>query len=256
MNNFLEIAQLAAKESGKILKNDFYNLSTVMAKGKHDVVSETDLKSEEIILSILQSHFPSHSIISEEAGKKTQESEYCWYIDPIDGTSNFITGNAYFAVSIALAFKNDIITAVIYNPVLDELYYAEKGKGSFLNDKSISVSKRNRLAESYIATAYSASENDIQLGIEMQKKLALHSRRLVLNFAPALDLCNIAKGRLDALVDNGSTCEDHAAGSLILTEAGGKVENLNSNDWDVNRTGIIASNGLLHTEVKNTIQNT
>jgi len=134
---------------------------------------------------------------------------------------------------------------VVYNPISNELFYAEKGKGAFLNGEKISVSGRENISGSLLALAYAPEEKEIKEGIALLEKLVLQCRRVVINFAPAFDLCNIARGRIDGLIDNGSTPEDHAAASLILTEAGGKLRNLDQPDWDVNRTGIIASNNLL-----------
>ena len=131
---------------------------------------------------------------------------------------------------------------VVYNPISKELFHAEKGNGAWLDSKEISVSERSELSGSFLAVAFAAEEDKIHDGISMIGKLALQARRVVVNFAPALDLCNIARGRLDALIDNGSTPEDHAAASLILSEAGGILRNYDQPGWDFNRTGIIASN--------------
>jgi fructose-1,6-bisphosphatase/inositol monophosphatase family enzyme len=241
-----EVAIEAAKEAGSIAKEDFYNAGAYKDKGAHDVVTETDMKSEECILKIIKNAFPDHTVISEEAGKQIQGSEYSWYVDPIDGTSNFITGNPYFAISLGIARKGEIISGVVYNPLLDEMYVAEKGGGAFLNAKKIKVSTTSEMKNALVATAYSADEADIQTGINIQQNLALTARRVVLNFAPALDLCNIARGRIDGIIDNGSTPEDHAAASIILEEAGGALQNLHKDYWDVNTTGIVASNGFIH----------
>jgi len=239
------IALQAAQKAGKILKNNFFKQSRVEGKGEHDVVTETDRESENVILEILKDNFPDHSFIAEESGSQQTDSEYAWYIDPLDGTSNFITGNPYFSVSIALSFKKEIILAIVFNPILDEMHVAEKNKGAFLNNEPLRVSRNSQLSEALLASAYSMDESDIKRGLKTIETLALNTRKVVINFSPALDLCNIARGRIDGLVDNGTTPEDHAAGSLILTEAGGIVQNYYDEDWDVNKIGIIASNGVL-----------
>lgn len=243
----------AVKEAGKILRINFFKKIQVESKGKHDVVTVTDKESEEIILKILKSYYPKHNFVAEESGTSRHNSKYTWFIDPLDGTSNFITGNPYFSVSIALALENEIILGVVYNPILNELYYTEKGVGSFVNGKRLKISSTSKLAKAVIASAYSKKESDIKLGLITIEKLALNSKKVVINFSPALDLCNIARGRLDALVDNGTTPEDHAAGSLILTEAGGKIQNYNSKNWNVRKTGIIATNGKLHNSIINLV---
>ncbi|MFW9880767.1 MAG: inositol monophosphatase family protein [Candidatus Thorarchaeota archaeon] len=242
---YKDIAIKAAKKSGKILKNNFFKQVDVEGKGKHDVVTETDRESEVAILEMLKGAFPEHSFVAEESGSQQGASEYTWYIDPLDGTSNFITGNPYFSVSIALALKEEIILSIIFNPILDEMYIAEKGKGAFMNNERLYVSENKKLSEALLASAYSMDERDIKRGLKTIEALALSVRKVIINFSPALDLCNIARGRIDGLVDNGTTPEDHAAGSLILSEAGGVVQNYDDKNWDVNKVGIIASNGVL-----------
>jgi myo-inositol-1(or 4)-monophosphatase len=212
-------------------------------------VTHADYQSEALIMKELQAAYPEYSIITEESPNIKGKTEYCWYIDPLDGTNNFITGSPYFVVSIGLAFQDEIILGVVYNPISNELFYAEKGKGAFLNGEKISVSGRENISGSLLALAYAPEEKEIKEGIALLEKLVLQCRRVVINFAPAFDLCNIARGRIDGLIDNGSTPEDHAAASLILTEAGGKLRNLDQPGWDVNRTGIIASNNLLQNQL-------
>jgi fructose-1,6-bisphosphatase/inositol monophosphatase family enzyme len=241
----MELVISAAKKAGSLLRREFYRNIPFDPKGNHDIVTRADHESESLILGILHSGYPDYGIITEESDNISGESDYCWYIDPLDGTSNFITGNPYFAVSIALAEKNVIVLGVVYNPVSGDLFQAETGSGAYLNGNKISVSDRSDLADSFVAVAFSAEEDKIKKGITLIERLVLSCRRIVVNFAPSLDLCNIARGKIDALIDNGSTPEDHAAGSLILTEAGGLVRNLDQAGWDVNRTGIIASNSKI-----------
>jgi myo-inositol-1(or 4)-monophosphatase len=245
----LENVITVAKSAGAILAREFSHINKFDAKGEHDIVTHADYQSEALIMKELQAAYPDYSIITEESPNIEGKTEYCWYIDPLDGTNNFITGSPYFVVSIGLAYQNEIILGVVYNPISDELFHAERGKGAFLNGESISVSNRRDLAESLLAMAYAAEEDKIRQGITILETFVLQCRRVVINFAPALDLCNIARGRIDALIDNGSTPEDHAAASIILTEAGGQLRNFDQSGWDVNRTGIIASNTLLHDQL-------
>ncbi len=249
--NILEKVISVAKSAGAILAHEFSHINKFDAQGEDDIVTHADYQSEALIMKELQAAYPEYSIITEESPNIEGKTEYCWYIDPLDGTNNFITGSPYFVVSIGLAYQDEIILGVVYNPISDELFYAEKGKGAFLNGGKISVSGRKDISGSLLALAYAPEEDEIRQGIAILEKLVLKCRRVVINFAPALDLCNIARGRIDGLMDNGSTPEDHAAASLILTEAGGKLRNLDQPGWDVNRTGIIASNGLLHDQLLN-----
>lgn len=246
---FKELALKAALRAGDILKSNFFRQSNIEGKGKHDIVTQTDRQSEMAILNTLQEYFPDHTYVAEESGTFQTNSEYSWYIDPLDGTSHFVTGNPYFSVSVALAYKGDVILAVIYNPILNELYTAEKGQGAFLNNTPIHVSLGNNLADAIISSAYSSFDSEIKEGLQTIEKLALNTRKVIINFSPAMDLCNTARGKLDGVVTRGTTPEDHAAGSLIVTEAGGKVENFGNSRWNINEKGIIASNGYLHKNI-------
>lgn len=247
--NPLEKVISIARSAGAILANEFSHINKFDSKGEHDIVTHADYQSEALIMKELQASYPEYSIITEESPNIKGTTKYCWYIDPLDGTNNFITGSPYFVVSIGLAYHDEIILGVVYNPISDELFYAEKGKGAFLNGEKISVSGRKDLSGSLLALAYAPEEDEIRQGIALLETFVLRCRRVVINFAPALDLCNIARGRLDGLIDNGSTPEDHAAASIILSEAGGSLRNFDQPGWDVNRTGIIASNTLLQDQL-------
>ena len=247
--NILENVITIAKSAGAILAHEYRHINKFDTKGEHDIVTHADYQSEALIMKELQAAYPEYSIITEESPNIKGKTEYCWYIDPLDGTNNFITGSPYFVVSIGLAFQDEILLGVVYNPISDELFYAEKGKGAFLNGDKISVSGRENISGSLLALAYAPEEVEIKQGLALLESLVLQCRRVVINFAPAFDLCNIARGRIDGLIDNGSTPEDHAAASIILTEAGGKLRNLDQPGWDVNRTGIIASNNLLQDQL-------
>lgn len=247
--DYKSVAIQAIYEAGKVLVESFYSNTEAKEKGAHDLVSKTDINSEKTILEIIKSSFPKHTYIAEESGKSKTDSEYTWYIDPLDGTSNFLLGIPYFSISIALSLKDEVIFGAVFNPLLDELYTAEKGNGSYLNDKEIKVSSRSNIKSAFIASAYSANEKDIKRGLKTIEQLSLATRKVVINFSPALDLCNVARGKLDALVDNGTTPEDHAAGSLIVTEAGGQVSNYKKDTWNVNEVGIVASNGTIQKSV-------
>jgi myo-inositol-1(or 4)-monophosphatase len=247
--NVLETVTSVVKSAGAILAHEFRHIKKFDTKGDHDIVTHADYQSEALIMKELQIAYPEYSIITEESPNIEGKTEYCWYIDPLDGTNNFITGSPYFVVSIGLAYQHEIILGVVYNPISDELFYAEKGKGAFLNGERISVSERNEISGSLLALAYAPEEEAIRQGLALLETFVLKCRRVVINFAPALDLCNIARGRIDGLIDNGSTPEDHAAASLILSEAGGSLRNFDQAGWDVNRTGIIASNGRLQDQM-------
>ena len=245
----LETVISVARSAGTILAEEFGSINAFDAKGEHDIVTRADYRSEALIMKELQTAYPEYSIITEESPNITRDSDYCWYIDPLDGTNNFITGSPYFVVSIGLAYQNEIVLGVVYNPVSRELFHAEKGQGAFLNNQRIAVSARADIDGSLLALAYAPEKDKIKQSIHLLESLVFRCRRVVINFAPAFDLCNIARGRLDGLIDNGSTPEDHAAASLILTEAGGRLSDFDRPSWDLNSIGIFASNGSLHDQL-------
>jgi myo-inositol-1(or 4)-monophosphatase len=253
---YRETITSAVHEAGLILREEFQALKEYTEKARHDIVTRADYRSEKRIIEILRSAFTDYSIRAEESGQDSSKSDYCWYVDPLDGTSNFVTGNPYFAVSIGLVHHGIAIAGGVYSPISEEFYYAEKGQGASLNGKEIHVSRRSSLEKALMASAYAAEPENIVKGLRQIEQLALACRRVVINFAPSLDLCNIARGRLDALVDNGSTPEDHAAGSLILSEAGGFLRNMYRDSWDLNTTGIIAGNKYLRQAVLNKLKHT
>jgi myo-inositol-1(or 4)-monophosphatase len=250
-SQFFKVAMDAVKDAGKVLAKYFTQLgaSDIKSKSMHDVVSVADLESEKIILKRITTPFPDHNIVAEESGTTSRNNDYTWYVDPLDGTANFVMGNPYFSTSIGLEYKNEMILGVVYNPVLDELYRAVVKTGAYLNNTKISVSEKSRLDESFLAVGYAPEPENIKEGLNTVEKLALVFKRVSINFSPALDLCNIARGRVDALIDNGTTPEDHAAGTLILKEAGGSFQNYNKETWDVNTKGIVATNTLLHNQL-------
>ena len=197
--NFKDVAIKSAKLAGRLVKEAFRGSDfSVEAKGKHDIVTSVDRSAEHLIIQNILKHFPGHSIHSEEIGNLDKDSQYTWIIDPLDGTNNFFTGNSYFAISIALASYEKIMLGVVYVPMLDDLYYAEKGQGAYLNDIKIGVSDRKKLKHSFIASAYSSKKSELTAGLKSIKKLSKASRRVVVNFAPSIDPCNVASGRLDA----------------------------------------------------------
>lgn len=249
INNYKIIAMEVAKEAGTVLKKYFDQGFIVEAKAVNDVVTIADFESEKIILDKLKKHFPDHSIFAEESGDHNPNAEYKWIVDPLDGTRNFAAGCPFFAVSIALSYKNETILGVVYNPMVDELYFAQNGEGAFLNDKKIKVSDKTNLNDAILEIATIFTDFDGGKGLSAIQKLANKTRVIVNYLAPSISLCAVARGRLDGVLDFGTTQEDHAAGALIVQEAGGKVSTPNSSGWDYMKTGVIASNPILSSEI-------
>ncbi len=242
----LEVAIKAALEAGKILEKYFETDILKELKEDNSIVTLADRDSEDIIKKIILSAFPSHSILGEETGHTKNGHEYIWHVDPVDGTRNFANGIPLFAVSIALEYKNELFLGVVYNPATNSLFYAEKGKGAYLNNKRIFVSRDDR--EKGIITFASGIKNeDRKLVLELFHKLAygvLNSTRKL--GCTALDLAYIARGGLEATVQLGFATYDFAAGVLLLQEAGGKITKLDGSQWNFPENYFIASNGVFH----------
>lgn len=252
----LKVAIEAAQEGGKILKSYFTKKNFhEMRKGDIDVITEADNESEQKIISILSKEFPEHQIFAEESGMHESKSEYKWIIDPLDGTLIFSRDFPEFAVSIALAKSNEIILGVVYNPMTDEMYYAEKGKCAYLNDNKISVSKRNKLIECMISTAIGNLVGEKMTGLlAMIKELAPKTKRFRDGGSASLNMCYIASGKLDGYWEMMLKPWDFAAGKIIVEEAGGKVTSGTEDDFDVMNPVVIATNGLIHNDIQKVVR--
>ncbi|MEK6949187.1 MAG: inositol monophosphatase family protein [Nanoarchaeota archaeon] len=236
----------AAKEAGKIVMKYYGNPGKLKYKNIRSIVTKADLLSEKKIMEIVGRKFPEHNFLAEESGLTKKGSEYTWIIDPIDGTTNFVSNIPEFVVSIALAKNNEVIMGTVYNPCTKDMYFAEKGKGSYLNGKRLQVSKKNKLNEA-IATFSLPSNINIS-----RKTLRILSRsygtfRGVRNFgSAALNLCYIAGRRMDLYFTLDIRPWDAAAAKLIVEEAGGKVTNIKNRKWGIKDNTIAASNKVLH----------
>ncbi len=246
----LDVAISAAKAGGKILTDFYGNLSGFNTKGSpYNLVTQADLNSEKKIVSILKKAFPSHGIMAEEGSNSNKDFEKVWIIDPLDGTTNFAHSFQYFCVSIALKFKSEIVLGVVFDPLRKELFYAEKGKGAFLNGKKIHVSKK-LFPESLLITGFSYDRSKLfDMNIENFSALYKQVHGIRRNGAAALDLCQLACGRADGYWEFSLKPWDIAAGQLIVKEAGGKVTNEKGNLWLPENDSVIASNDLIHDDL-------
>lgn len=241
----------AAIESGRIMKENFGGDFKISSKDVvSNLVTEIDKKSEDKIIEIIKNDFPSHDIITEEAGAIYQDSEFKWIIDPIDGTVNYAHGIPLTCVSIGLEKNGEIILGVVFNPISNEFFFSEKGKGAFLNDKKISVSGNNDVKKSLLVTGFPYdSSSYIPDPVTLFKKfmmLDIPIRRLG---SAALDLCWTACGRFEGFWEFNLNAWDVAAGFLILEEAGGKVTNFNNEKFSVYGKQILATNELIHDQM-------
>ena len=238
----LNIMIKASEKASKILIRDFGELEKlqVSKKGPKDFVSNADIKAEKIIIDELKKARPNYSIISEENGiEKNKDKTNFWIIDPIDGTINFLHGIPHFAISIALKSDNEIISGLIYDPIKDEMFYAEKNNGAFLNNQRIRVSNKNNLNECLFA-----------LGGKIKNEPNFANRR---SGSAALDLAYVAAGRYDGYYQKNLNLWDIAAGIVLVTEAGGILKDLNIND--LKNVNVIASNPNINIEFYEKIMN-
>ncbi len=230
LHPMLNIAVKAARTAGSIINRAALDVErlTISTKGVNDFVTEVDQAAEAAIIETLLTAYPGHAILAEESGRThgAKHSDYLWIIDPLDGTTNFIHGFPVYAVSIALAFRGKIEQAVVYDPARNDLFFASKGRGAFLNDRRLRVSKRIRLAESLIGTGFPFRKGDnFKRYVEMFEQVMQHCAGVRRPGAAALDLCYVAAGWYDGFFETGLQPWDVAAGSLMITEAGGLIGN-------------------------------
>ena len=230
LHPMLNIAIKAARVAGSIINRAALDLEVlrVSSKGHNDYVSEVDRAAENAIIDILLEAYPGHGILAEESGRErgARDSEFLWIIDPLDGTTNFLHGFPVYAVSIALAHRHVVQQAVVYDPARNDLFFASRGRGAFLNDRRLRVSKRIRLAEALIGTGFPFRKGDnFKRYMKMFEEVMQNCAGLRRPGAAALDLCYVAAGWYDGFFETGLNPWDIAAGSLMITEAGGLIGN-------------------------------
>jgi myo-inositol-1(or 4)-monophosphatase len=255
MYTFRKFAVEAARDAGKLLKERLHLQHTVHFKGEINIVTAEDRLSEDMLVSRIRKHFPRHDILTEESEGISQGSEYRWIIDPLDGTTNYSHGYPVFCVSIALEISGEIALGVIFNPMLDELFVAEKSKGSFLNRKKIGVSDTASLSRSLLATGFPYDirinpDNNLHYFIGMAVKAQAIRRA----GSAALDLAYVAAGRFDGFWELRLKPWDTAAGALLRREAGGIVSEISGNPYRHSSPGVAASNGKVHHELLHVLQ--
>ena len=246
MTRELEAALTAAKEAGEVLRKVFGWQHSVRYKGEVDLVTEVDEQAEQVIREILLGAFPAYGMLAEEGGTLVGEEDARWIVDPLDGTTNYAHGLPIFAVSIALERAGEIILGVVHDPIREETYVAERGKGSTLNGESIRVSDTDELIQALIATGFPYDRAEMPEALELFGRFAAITRGMRRLGSTALDLCYVAAGRLDGYYERGIWAWDIAAGGLILEEADGKVTDYRGDELNLEGSEIVASNGALH----------
>jgi myo-inositol-1(or 4)-monophosphatase len=245
LHPMLNIAIKAARAAGAIINRASLDVDRLQidVKGPKDFVTEVDRAAEVAIIDTLLAAYPGHGILAEESGstRGAQHSDYVWIIDPLDGTTNFIHGFPTYAVSIGLAFRNQVQQAVVYDPSRNDLFYASKGRGAFLNDKRLRVSKRTRMADALIGTGFPFRKNDdFAPYLKMFEAVMKSCAGVRRPGAAALDLCYVAAGWYDGFFETGLSPWDVAAGSLLVTEAGGLIGNFTGEADFLHRREIVA----------------
>lgn len=243
----IEIAIEAIKIAGGLLKDNFCNVIDLSLKSQKDFITKLDLDSEREIIKVIKSNYPGHNIISEEVGFVDNNSEYAWIIDPLCSTNNFIFGLFLYGIAIAILFRNEPLLGAIYLPELNYLLTAEKGKGAFLNDKKIYVSRRERIKDALIL--YDNQFYRDKRMYENLLKIIEEAFTVRILGSAAFDLSLVAMGKADARIFHRTKPFDFVAGGLIVEEAGGKVTNFKGEKFSIEDSSIVASNGSIHNQI-------
>ena len=250
MNDLKEYATEIAREAGIFLKNKLHSAHTINYKGDINLVTEADKISEEMITSRIKSLFPDHDILAEEFTDIESGSDYRWIIDPLDGTTNYAHGFPFFCVSLALERANTMILGVVYDPMRNEMFVAEKGEGSFLNERKIHVTDTHSIIKSLLATGFPYDiQRDSDNNLNYFNTMILKAQAIRRAGSAALDLAYVAAGRFDGFWELKLNPWDIAAGWLLVEEAGGLVTDIGGKDYYLESSSILASNGRIHTEM-------
>ncbi len=239
-----------ARRSGRLLKENLGHAGRIEFKGEVDIVTEMDRKAEALIVEELKRRFPDHGILTEESREKTTSSGCRWIIDPLDGTTNYAHGFPVFCVSIAFEHNGDVVFGTVYDPVLDELFVAEKGKGAFMNDTRLRVSVVSTLDKSLLATGFpydlrTSKENNL----DHFANFALRAQAIRRAGSAALDLCYVGCGRFDGFWEIKLHPWDVAVGALVVEEAGGRITDFEGRPFSIYSSECVASNGIIHDEM-------
>lgn len=255
MKEISEFARSLAREAGSLLREKLTGQNAVYYKGDIDLVTEADKMSEELILERIARRYPEHGVLSEESAEKNKRAAMRWIVDPLDGTTNFAHGFPFFCVSLALEREGTVEMGVVYDPLRDELFWARRGEGAYLNGKKLSVSSVATLSASLLATGF---PYDIRVSkdnnLNFFAALIVQAQAIRRPGAAALDLAYLAAGRLDGFWELKLKPWDTAAGCLLVSEAGGVVSDLRGEKWELTAPGLIGSNGWIHGQMLEVIE--
>ncbi len=253
--NLKKTALKAVSAGGAVLTKYFGKIKSIDYKGDIDIVTEADQESEQQIISIIQDAYPTHRIVAEETGDSGITSPFKWIIDPLDGTTNYAHGYPCFCVSIAIEHEGNIIFGTIYDPLRKELFTAEQGNGSYLNGSPITVSTEQQLNASLLCTGFPYDvREDMDSNIHHFRNFLMKTQAVRRDGSAALDLCYTAAGRFDGFWEQKLHPWDVAAGSLIVSEAGGKVSTYSGDTFSIYGSEIVASNGEIHNQMLDVLE--
>jgi len=244
----LKITKQAARQAGQFLKKEFFDWQkqNIEYKIHNERVTWCDKQAEIIIFKVLKKYFHDYAILSEESAKQNKPSDYTWIVDPLDGTTNFTMHHSMFAVSIALMYKNKIIIGVVYDPILNEMYYASQGSGAFMNNKTLKLSNTKILKNSVITYCHGSGSTNTKKAYKLYERfhdICHHCRHFGVT---SLELAMLAAGKTEAYLVSGAKLWDVAAGIIITKEAGGLVTDWKNKNWTIKSKNILAANKQIH----------
>ena len=246
MTDHLNAAVEIAREAGALLAELSTQPLEIQYKRRSDLVTVADRRSEALIVGHLRERFPDHAIVAEEGGNHLSSSDYCWYVDPLDGTTNYAHGFPVYCVTLGLTYRGEVVAGVVYDPTRNEMYTAERGAGAYVNDQRMQVSPIENLSESLVATGFPPFANNHDLNVQFYFRFTELSHGIRRAGSAALDLCWVAAGRFEGFWELKLNPWDKAAGTLVVTEAGGRISDVRGGDFNLLGDDVFASNGLVH----------
>jgi myo-inositol-1(or 4)-monophosphatase len=255
LNQLTSLATEAAREAGAMIMRGFEQPHTTSLKGRRELVTEIDRASEETIIARISSECPDDLIIAEETSPDLAESDRVWIVDPLDGTNNYAHGYPFFSVAIAIEERGKLTAGVVYDPLRDELFVAERGEGASVNGEPMHVTTNDRLLDSLVATGFPYDRtDDSSNNLANLNRFIVAVRGIRRGGSAELDLAYVARGRLDGFWEQGLKTWDVSAGGLLVREAGGVVTNFDGDGWDHRRGDVIATNGRIHRQMVELIE--
>ena len=249
MPDYLNAAIDVAREAGALIAELSTQPLEIKHKRRFDLVTVADRRSEALIVGKLRQRFPDHAIVAEEGGNHRSSSEYCWYVDPLDGTTNYAHGFPVYCVTLGLAQRGEVIAGVVYDPTRNETFIAERGAGAYLNGQRLHVSPTETLNDSLLATGFPPFASNHDLNIQFYYRFTELSHGVRRAGSAALDLCTVAAGRFEGFWELKLNAWDKAAGTLMVTEAGGRIGDVRGNPFNLLADDVLVSNGLVHDQM-------